>query len=277
MTTNSPKNNSDSPQSLRRGFTLIELLVVIAIIAILAAMLLPALNKAKVKAQRIACLSNTKQLVLGWMMYYGDNRDELVGNPGSSSWIPTKSNVDDKMMGWDHQDANTNTALLIGTNASLSPYIKSTGVYKCPGDKYSALNGERVRSVSMNSAVGGSPSVGTYPNRQYFGAKKVGDLMVPGPAMIFVTLDENADTLDDGVFHLDPGFAQGFEHWRNLPGIFHDKSGCFSFADGHSETKKWVENSTPSRILKQPPGENRTIGVSKDYEWLNERCPYRRN
>jgi prepilin-type N-terminal cleavage/methylation domain-containing protein/prepilin-type processing-associated H-X9-DG protein len=269
--------------TVRRGFTLIELLVVIAIIAILAALLLPVLAKAKEKGRGIACLSNTKQLALAWLMYTQDNKERFV----DGNWV-TKDNL-----GWGTETINTNWAVLLNPEKSFfADYLKSAGIFKCPSDVTPAVNGRRVRSYSINGALLGgglSPNkTGQFPTGRHYpneGAKNMSDLRFPGPVMTWLVVDEHPDSINDGVFMFDAAWMKTGYYWRDLPASYHNKACGFSFADGHSEIKKWERNdgntgnySTVLPVQKKRKWwgkpDNYPVPQSRDYEWMNERMPY---
>jgi prepilin-type N-terminal cleavage/methylation domain-containing protein/prepilin-type processing-associated H-X9-DG protein len=296
---NSPAGGflSVSGQPTPPAFTLVELLVVIAIISILAALLFPALARSKARAQAILCLNNNRQLAFAWTLYSSDNGGRLVynqgGNLSSNSFgvaATNQPNWVNNVMDWSLAADNTNTAFV--GNSLLAPYANySIPIFKCPADKVlsaqqkSAGWSARVRSVSMNAMVGDVGSLlsanGNVNNPGY--RQFLREIDIPNPSEIFVFLDEHPDSIDDGYFINKPGYSSSTGYaeypdmeWIDLPASYHNGGATFSFADGHSQLRRWLYNSTcPPSV---PEGANLPIGVdpkeTADFFWVIQRMSF---
>jgi prepilin-type N-terminal cleavage/methylation domain-containing protein/prepilin-type processing-associated H-X9-DG protein len=270
-----------------RAFTLIELLVVIAIIAILAAMLLPALSKAKTKAQGIMCMSNNKQLILAWNMYANDFQDRAANNftiPGTLNAISSKKfdNWVNNVMSWDLEVSVTNVNYV--KNGVLASFTgNALGIYKCPADNYLSARQRaagytaRLRSNSMNALFGYSGTDGhddrdgrAWFDQSYRQFLKLSQ--VPKPANTWVTLDEQPDSINDSFFINGPGSSQ----WSDVPSSSHNGACGFSFADGHAEIKKWASATSIYPVTTFPFAGARAFDAAgkKDWEWYQERTGF---
>jgi prepilin-type N-terminal cleavage/methylation domain-containing protein len=281
-----PASGSRFPRA--GAFTLVELLVVIAIVAILAGLLLPALGRAKQKAQGIQCLNHLKQLTLAWLMYADDHQDRVP--PATSlmakAWVNGRLDFDPaNASNWDvERDI---------MKSPLWPYSgRAPGLFKCPGDRSQVrpssgpFRGQwvsRVRSLSLNYWIGatdGASYASWDAGWRVF--QRLTDMTDPDPVGLFVFLDQSEDTLYGGAFAVDmagyPDHPERCRFFGDYPASCHGWAGGLSFADGHSEIRKWQDPRTCPPVQKGVfLGHDRSVPSpgNRDLVWLQHRATRR--
>lgn len=293
MSTRHVKSRASVPTWFARGFTLIELLVVIAIIAILAAMLLPALANAKSKASGATCMNNLKQLGLAWILYHDDMSGKLAYNQpdGQGAAVPAVPGNgiynNTWCRGWMRMDvtdpANTNADYF--AKGLLGSYAKDPKVFKCPMDKTQQTGVNRVRSISMSNYMGcqSAHSSGSH----VFGVESIGSATyfphftrveeITQPSATWVFIDENPDkrrnttgtlndqffsTINDGLFAVIMSRLNGSKALNDIPSTAHGGACGVNFSDGHSEIHRWVSRAALGTTVSQ------SANAAADYDWL---------
>jgi prepilin-type N-terminal cleavage/methylation domain-containing protein/prepilin-type processing-associated H-X9-DG protein len=258
-----------------RGFTLVELLVVIAIIALLAALLLPALARARMAGKKIQCLNNQRQLAAVWVMYTGDNNDWLVLNGEN---YPPSTSVKLWVQGaFYYPEANTNWSYLLDPKYALfANYLKASKLYLCPTDRSTVtVAGQtypKLRSYSLNAYLGWVGSWDQRLSQPFKVFKKYSELARPMPAGTFAFQDVNPNSICWPYF----GVQMLQDSFFNFPNSSHTGSGVISFADGHVEAHRWRDQRTVTAYSPDYHHHQDYSSNNRDIDWLRERTTVRK-
>lgn len=253
-----------------RAFTLVELLVVIAVIALLAALLLPALGRAKERAWTVACLSNLKQLAACWHLYATDHDDHLP--PNNSVYNIQNHQALITGGSWCTNLAPYDADLSSISSGHLFPYNQNVGIYRCPADRSTVRDratGEstgvsRLRSYNLSLSNNGWPEFAWAQNRWHPSFKKYTEIRRPGPAALLTFIEVHEDSIFDSLFGIptDQYFA-GWNQWWDVPANRHNQAACMAFADGHVERWRWL---VPKRVTVTFGGQPVPEEERADYE-----------
>jgi prepilin-type N-terminal cleavage/methylation domain-containing protein/prepilin-type processing-associated H-X9-DG protein len=266
----------------RRAFTLVELLVVIAIIALLAALLLPALNRGTIAGKKIQCINNQKQMAAVWLLYASDSNDWL---PANGETYPPSTKVRQWVQGaFYYEEANTNSAYLLDPKyAQFAPYLQNLKIYLCPTDRNTVtLSGKtypKLRSYAMNAYLGWvgdwDTRLGPRDNRSdppYRIFYKHSDLVAAMPGGVFVFQDVNPNSICWPFF----GVQMTQETFFNFPNASHSQGGVISFADGHADYHRWRDQRTITAYSADYHAHQDPSPNNRDLYWLRDRTTVRR-